>query len=285
MSVAAINVVLQPHSADLYVSLIKKLCRKRTPVVYRGHGYLLNIYKPVDSSSQQTTLLGQICRFADIDQKAAWVNIMTLKVADDEEISEINIPEKLRPNFVSFNFVFDVRKHLFCFETFTHSKTGPKHISAYVVRSVLELFFKGADFTSEFGQVNLTIIPERDSVKKILEIPKLRKLQIELMQPNPDDLEELERRMLQKLKKQKASKQTTILNAEEGESLEPDIDVQTMATVAARNGVVRGEGKDGDGKPIVQSTEEHPRVVTKWYDSSAGPLNVLKELVREFFNG
>ena len=91
-------------------------------------------------------------------------------------------------------------------------------------------------------------------------MPQLRRLDIHLERPNPDDLTDEANRILEKLVRQGAKSQDLALTKAPGVSnLTPDEDTKTLAEIAATNGYVSGRGRDEEGNITTVSTSEHPK--------------------------
>lgn len=109
--------------------------------------------------------------------------------------------------------------------------------------------------------VDITIVPEDNTVERILDLPKLRRLKIVVTRPNPEDLTAEYAAVMEKLKSQNAQKLSQeLIKAPKVDRLQPDDDTKKLAFVAATNGYVEGEGKEGKNK-IVDSTKLHPKAV------------------------
>lgn len=81
---------------------------------------------------------------------------------------------------------------------------------------------------------------------------------IELVPPNPDDADEIERKLKERLKKQNVRKQTVQLDAERNQSIKPDAETVALAKVAASNGKVTATGHDAAGLKQELSTVDKP---------------------------
>ncbi|MDT0574464.1 DUF4747 family protein, partial [Streptomyces sp. DSM 3412] len=111
-------------------------------------------------------------------------------------------------------------------------------------------------------RVEVTVVPSAEALDMIFAMPRLKKLEINVVRPNPDSLDEQEERILQKLLDQGAKEQTVVLKKRPGiQKLTPDEDTRTLAKVAANNGSVSAEGRDDDGKTVFESTKDHPKTV------------------------
>jgi hypothetical protein len=81
---------------------------------------------------------------------------------------------------------------------------------------------------------------------------------IELVRPNPDDHDDVEKRLLERLEKQGAKKMQVTLSSPRNGVLTPDEDTKILARVAASNGHVSVSGKDAHNQPVNRSTVNAP---------------------------
>ena len=111
---------------------------------------------------------------------------------------------------------------------------------------------------SSFGDVEVTIEPDKDTLSQIFRIKHLKRLDIELVRPNPDDHEAEERRLLRRLSRQGAKKMVVNFVAASNNDLDPDAETRILAKVASSNGKVVGHGRDSSGQVVSKSTTEKP---------------------------
>lgn len=118
--------------------------------------------------------------------------------------------------------------------------------------------FSDETISSEFKSIEVTVIPEKSALSLIFKLPRLNKLFLQIMPPNPDDLAEFEQDVLSRLNNMNAEKLEQAYYGETGESLEPDEELKKLAKVAAHNGYVQGTGKNSDGTTVTLSTIDKP---------------------------
>ncbi len=271
--ISALNIVTQPHSPEGYVSLFRALYALRRAYPVRGNQHLMiGELERVDREDPRYGLSGRIYRFVQIDQDAPWFNVENREEASDQELAEIRIPTALKPNLVSFNFVFYPRGHQLYFESISKGAT--------LGESSMQRFFSQICATpsiiEQFGSVDITVVPEHEQLERILSLPSLSKLVIDLRRPNPDDLASDEQRVLARLQKMNTRRLVETLTSERGATIEPDEEVKVLARVAARNGSVSAIGYQSDGDKVEESTIDRPWRQTVHYDEAVAlPLDVL----------
>lgn len=202
--------------------------------------------------------MGRILVWTDLDLKGRWIDIDNEEELSEEDRSEINIPAKARPNFRAFSYAFHVAKHRLYFETRNEfgetfgPKTGERLLKGVIAH------FAGSN---DFPDITVTLVPRKGEVERILKLEGLRRLEIDLMVPNPDhDDPEKRRRLYEKLEKMKAKNwNQTLVKAAGEKRLEPTEDIIDAAEVAAENGTVKGWGKE-NGRNVELSTSNSPRV-------------------------
>src|SRR5690606_38810431 len=136
--------------------------------------------------------------------------------------------------------------------------SNDRSLSPLQVQRFFEQVFKRSEVKRKFGDIDVTIVPDKDSLTRILKMPVLRHLTIDVKKPNPDNLNSLTANVMGRLDKLKARRQTVTYTAEQGESLELTQDIVNEAQVAARNGKVIGVGRDNYNRKIEESTALHP---------------------------
>lgn len=254
--ISQINIAMEsPHTPERYVELFRKAKNIKQPIGLRGEEAA--ILGPMDFRTYENSkghISGEIYKFLNIDETAKWFNTIKNEPATEEETNAIVIPSELRPNLKTIEFVFHPHNHkLFFINKDRHHTLSPQ---------LAEKFFqKLFDMTCEKNNipaVTVTAVPDKESIEEIFSIPTLKKIEITLARPNPDDFEAAERKFLKKLEKQNAKRIETALIALPGQSLQPDDETRILAQVAASNGKVVGYGLDSHGKRIQESTKDKP---------------------------
>lgn len=251
---AALNIAARPHPDGVYARILNRAARIQGP----AHGSdVAKITRPTQSGIDGVAM-GRILVWTDLDLKGRWIDIDNEEELSEEDRSEINIPAKARPNFRAFSYAFHVAKHRLYFETRNEfgetfgPKTGERLLKGVIAH------FAGSN---DFPDITVTLVPRKGEVERILKLEGLRRLEIDLMVPNPDhDDPEKRRRLYEKLEKMKAKNwNQTLVKAAGEKRLEPTEDIIDAAEVAAENGTVKGWGKE-NGRNVELSTSNSPRV-------------------------
>jgi len=216
------------------------------------------ITEPQDRETIPPSFYGRILVWTEIDRDGKWLNQEKNKEATATEKAAIQIPPSLDPNFRSFNFVFLEERHLLILEY--RNELG-EHFGSVRAQKFFSTLFEEQLLGAETPEVAVTVIPSHEALDRIYAIPRLRRLEIYVLRPNPDDLAEDQQRLLDRLLKQGAKSQTLeLVKKAKVKTITPDDETKRLAAIAVENGHVTGEGSD-DGKPILESTKDHPKIV------------------------
>ncbi len=256
IQVSALNITTHPHSPEKYIQLFQDVFEAARPARFRSNHYgMIGSLHFLDENNPLEGIHGEIYKFLDFNADEPWLNLAEHKKADEHDLRQVNIPDHLKPDFASARYIFLPRSHKLFFE----SKTADsKSFGPTTMQKIFTGIFSLKSIRELYGEVDVTIEPSREGLKNIFSIHTLKRLQIVLQRPNPDDLEETEKEVLERLNQQNAKKMESLLIADSGQSLAPDKGTQTLAKIAASNGHVSGEGKDEEGMRIEESTADHP---------------------------
>ncbi|MEA1830938.1 DUF4747 family protein [Methylobacterium durans] len=252
----ALNITADPHPEGVYQRLLEMAADREIEVW--GSDYA-KITKPKPRRSDPNVLTGEILVWTVVDRQGEWIDKETNAKATPDRMREIRIPDPLEPNFRAFSYAFVLNRHRLVYEM--RNEFGHNFGHTRADRFFRELFSREV-LGSDQPEVSVTVIPEDDTVQKILALPKLKTLEIHLSRPNPDDLEDDTARLLDELESQGAKSQTIILKkAPKIPSLTPNDTTQRLALVASENGYVSARGVDAEGNPVEESTKRHPKSV------------------------
>jgi len=259
--IVSLNITIQPHSPEMYIELLRMAFKLKLPVKLRGSDYgMIGSFK---YNKESETITGDIYKFLSIDLSKPWFNSEKLKKAEDEDLEELNIPAKLKPNLETFAYIFYPQGHHLFVETYNDGNTlGPMQ-----VKRLIEKLLSSPEIVSKFGEVDVTIEPMAESLEQIFNIPSLSRLTIRVNRPNPDDLDELEEEVFQRMDEEHVSKEEHVLTGIRGQSIEPSESTRRLARVAASNGYVKGRGRGADDSVIEISTIKHPFIAETTYDA------------------
>lgn len=258
--ISGLNIVTQPHSSDGYVNLFKRLIGKEPRYVkVRGNDCLMvSSVRPLDSNNWNKGIYGEIIKFSEIEQDRNWVNVSDRKIIEDGE--EPQLPKYMKPNGASFPYIFYPSKKGLSHKLFyiSHSRNHKgkyDSLSPNLLKKMFDFLFNNEIVLGNYDSVEVTVLPDSDTLNTILTIPNLQKLELLIKTPNPDDLDEAEQSMFRRMDEMNVGK---IFEEYSGNEIIPDDVLKLKAKVAANNGYVKGIGKDIDGIKIDISTKDEP---------------------------
>jgi hypothetical protein len=218
---------------------------------------------------EDSLLYGDFYKFLNIDPNDPWFDVKKKKPATDEDVSEIVIPDNLKPNFSFCPYVFDLKNHRLYFIV----KSG-QGVSAPLVRvkRLIEYLSNSQQIIDRFKTVNVSIIKDKQKVSELLAWNVIRTLEIYIERPNSDEGGD-EKKALNKLNSMGANSERTVWRkARDVKSIVIDDETRRLANVAADNGVVKVTGRNRAGLPDRASSESYPMHSRATYDPDTGDL-------------
>ena len=256
ITIGALNVSADPHPTGIYRRLFEQVAEQGVQVW--GNDWA-KITAPADRETKPPSFYGRVLVWTEIDPDGKWLDQSTDKEATPAEKRKIQIPDNLDPNFRSFNFVFLESRHLLVLEY--RNELG-EHFGSMRAERFFTRLLNGEIIDEEQIDVTVTAIPSSEALDKIYAIPRLRWLEILVQRPNPDDLTTDANRILDRLVAQGAKSQKVELAKKARiKTLTPDEDMKKLAEIAKTNGHVAGSGVTEDGKPVFESTKDHPKTI------------------------
>ena len=259
----AINITMPaPHRPDRYIELFQKASELEKVANLRGDwvGRLGTMKVDVDSDEKQI-IRGDFYKYIELDSTRDWFNVSKGKPAEAGELDSISIPEDLKPHFQFVPFVFFSKGHRLVLIT----KDGDDVVSSAQAATILKSIFLTEELQSKFGNIEVVVEPSRDTLDKILNMPRLRTLEIVVTPPNPDDFEEYEKELFEDMNSQHAGSYQVTMHEADVRGLLPSDRIKKLAKVAQSNGKVSGVG-GGRGKSVRLSTTDHPLIETVQFD-------------------
>lgn len=287
VQISGLNIVTQPHSPQGYVDIFQfiKDSNIHLPVSGDTHLKLIKI-KPLDGKDLINGIIGEILRFTHISDQSSWVDINNGEQLDDKDKPNIS-PEK-QPNGVHFDFVFypkheynnNKHKLFFVSKYWDSHKRKSQTLSPNFVNRYFERLFSSMAFREQFAfdSAGATVLPSNEALDHVLGLATIKKLEIVVKAPNPDDIDLDETRFLERMQKINAAKKHTTYYSD-GESIQPDNIIEKEARIAKENGYVRTEGKDENGAKATRSTTDIPLRASFKVDRT---LDAIKAVLRNF---
>ena len=278
LKIGAINLTVHPHSEEIYINLLTEVFNLKRFAKVRGdrYGMIARINKENDGS----LLYGEFATFINMDKDSDWIDISSGEIKSPDQLSnEITLPPHLRPGSKRFPFLFFGSKHILTYQV--RNERG-EELSPRLAEKMLKGLFSAEVIQEKFGPVEITVIPEEESLERIFRM-ELRKLRIVITPPNPDGNEEAEREILERLGNMNAKRFEETYTSLPGRSLEPDPKTKTLAEVAAHNGFVEGEGID-HGIKAQESTRSHPKIQRVDVKKDESPSQRFRQVAESIVN-
>lgn len=250
--ISALNIKTQPHTPDKYIDLFNDAFSLKQIIKLRAddHG-MIGWKRFIDPDSPLEGITGEIYKFLQLDPNRPWLNLQEGKEAEPQELEDIQIPEFMKPNMSSFRFAFFPKGHRLFFETYSdRNRIGPS-----LVLTLFEKIFSHPSIRDKYGEVDVFLEPSREKLEEILSIFDLRRLEMRITRPNPDDSFEFEQSVFKRMELESADIYEYNVK---GKGINPSEDTRNLARVAASNGYVKGVGQGQDGKRVDESTQKHP---------------------------
>ncbi|KRW80859.1 DUF4747 family protein [Marinobacter sp. P4B1] len=254
IEVSGLNIRLttKNHTSEDYVDLLKFVQRLGIQGKIAGNdwGELRGISQERDYI-QDYCFSGDILRFTVI---GGWFDTENNSQVSDRDLKKISIPEKFRANGQRLSFLFFPEHHLLFFEAYADGKRlGPTSCER-----LMKDIFSDSRVREKFGDIEVTKIPDRDSLDEAFEIYLMETLSLRINRPNPDGFAENERRVLERMARLNVRTIESSYKSVRDEGIDVDEDLRSEADIAARNGKVYLKGKDDEGRKKEFDTSEHP---------------------------
>jgi hypothetical protein len=277
-----VNVFSQPHSPQRYLQAFDLLNTQKAKVPFHGHRYIeLGTLGKLDDDRLPDAITGDFYIFSKINFDDPWLNLARNAEATDADLEKLNIPANLAPEFRRFRYVFDPHRHRLFFETLTRDR---HHISPKAFGQALGRLLQSTVPTA-FTEVNVIVIPDKSVVDTILQLNKLRRIELVIHRTNPDD-DEFEQEVLDELNAENVGTlEQTLIKAPGVPAITPSELTRKLAHLAARFGFVKAWGKNDDGAPIHKDTKsepkEHPVVYRETEDSLDKAVEYIASLTAQ----
>lgn len=244
----------------------------------RGTDYA-KITSPVRIRERDHYFAGRILLWTDINLQGPWVDLANEDELSPDQKKSIAIPINARPNYRTFDYVFDNQRHDFWFEA---SSSMNQNLGATTAKRVLARLVSPEVLGADHPTIEVSIIPEEGAVDKILAMPRLQSLFIRVVRPNPDYSSPAARKRVEdRLRAAGAQKEElTLTKARDAIKLTPPDDVIERARVAADTGLVRGEERQEDGRKVVLSTDALPQRIQIANDGDRSLVESLVSFLR-----
>lgn len=140
-----------------------------------------------------------------------------------------------------------------------------------------------ANLPVDASLVEVTVVPEEDSVEKLLSLPRLDHVQIHLTRPNAEEFGEIVQEYLEELEVEGAQSQDVVIRrSPKAKTLELNKRHKNMARVSAYHGWFSARGRQKDGEKFDGSTHEYPKIIRTVIDGGTSLAVAARRLARTF---
>lgn len=279
-SVCAVNLRVHPHPEGVYEELFKFVMALKRSISVHGMTHVLMTSMKRDSIAGHEVLYGSLSKYTKIKLDGKWFNESEMRVAEEEELMEINIPDYLQPNLTEFRFALFPKKHV----VFVEFEADGEKLSPRLIGRYFDSLFSASRIVEKFGVVDVTVVPDVNAVSEILALPVIKKVEMKIKRPNPDDLddiddEDFDEKTLRIMDEQNISEVRQLYVARRGASLVLNEASLLKAELASKNGEVIVSGRDINGNRAELSTADRPMVERSYFDSDYHGYGAFVELV------
>jgi hypothetical protein len=238
-----------------YVELLRDTSQLRSKATIHGkYKGIITHPEIIDFVSDKFAYFS-IFKYYDLSRFGLWLNERTqtpMISTEDNPLSDI--PEEYKPELKIIPAVLTKQGHHIYFDA--------RMVSPRSAEKFFHSLFNVPALLDKFGDVDVTMVQDKDQLDKILSIDVLTALHIFVKRPNPDDDQESdEARIARRMEKMGIYewRQTVKGRSRRRDAISPDKDLRPYLDAALRNGEVSGEGYE-DEKKVFLSSREIPQV-------------------------
>lgn len=255
LKIGILNFTSAHEDSESYKSAFLHAFKSRAQIELAKHRYAMITSIEV---KRDGLLVGTIARFNEIDLELPWFDIEKLNTADHSIISQINIPERARPNYTIIYFAVDYKKH----KLYYTSRSPSGSFAAKEANKFFTRLFSNEIISKVTGNYNWSIVSIAGSFDSIIEGIELKTVEIIIQRPNPDDHGELEQRIRDRLASTNTRQYSEKFIAQPGEAIEPDQEMVALAEISETNGETKISGRNAVGASESRSTENYPEIIS-----------------------
>lgn len=262
-----INVVAQPHPAGTYRRAFEAAGELSDGVAFFGDSYA-RLSPP--TRERDGIFRGRLAVWMEIDQSEPIIFKGSLEQALLAD-TDFNVPSEVGFNSKVFYFAFREADHTLFLEL-ENDEGGSISVNRAV--DALNAIFSSVSL-SGVEAIDAYVKTKRNAVERVLSLPKLRKVEIVLNMPNPDDLQGEIAEIYAEMEQMGAKQQKAELTkSKDANTLILSPRYRALANVAKDNGFVKSEGIDTDGAKQELSTREHPEIIEVTQDNDVSPFRL-----------
>lgn len=269
------------HAPEEYFALWKTLFRGKRIAIHSNTAIMIGEARSTDKDDESAPIVGSFYKFLNIDPSQTWFDIARKKKADEDDVSQISIPDYLKPNLTEVPYIFYPKKHRLYFVS---KEGGSGHAAPRTIMRMLKRITEDRAVLDRFGKVDVTVVMERAKLEEIYRWKVIKRLELVIERPNPLDYED-EEVMFEYLQGLGAeSEQRVWKKARDSRTLQPDAQIKMLAVIASENGKVVASGLDDKLQKISVSSDNFPMMRRgKYSPNTQTLLGALQDLVVKYF--
>ena len=253
-SYGVLNIVSHPHPSGTYRRIFQLAGEMSGGVNFRGDQFART--SPI-SETRNGVFTGRIAIWTEIDKNAKTIQKRTLIEAALTDTTA-RIPDDIGFNSKIFAFAVRESDHKMYVELINEER---QTVSIKSVQKIMQKIFDAVK-PNDIDEISVFVVSRNNAIEKILEIERLTKIEIALEMPNPDDLDDAKKKILEEIERMRAKKLKTEITIARGETtLLLDDRYRAMAELAKDNGYVNAVGKE-DGVRVERSSKDYPQEIT-----------------------
>jgi len=258
IELGVLNVTAHPHPPGVYLKLFQAVAGKKIDANFRADQFArLSTLHPLEPGNDLSEgFWGFVYRYIKLDSSDPWFDLEHNAATD-----AFHIPNNVAPGLVIALFEFRPKIHRLVVQTKT---ANGKRLGINSYKLFFERLLNHPKLQLHFPKIEVQTEPRTEAVEQILNMPVLRRVEIHVRRPNPDDPGEKD--VLKRLDEMNAEQQTEIIVAQPKKGLKLDRSTRALARIAASNGHVFGAGTSADGKKQELNTLAHPFVDQEKFD-------------------
>ncbi|MCR1770869.1 DUF4747 family protein [Burkholderia glumae] len=271
LHLGALNVVLQPHSAKIYVSRFQKCTALTRKDFSEGNffgrandGFLITSIHPINERDLAEGFQGEVARFLKFDPSEAsqWLKLSDGKQAEQKDIINVRVPSNLKPNLGIFRFAFYPKSHRLVFEV----KSESRSMSHRSMLAVFDHFFNHPNLPAGEPRARVNIEQSYQMVSRILKLENLAYINVRFARPNDLLTAEDEEEAIEGMSEAGIEEIDISLQRTHEKPIQLWDWLKRLAGWTASNGSLTATGYE-NGKKLTLSTKSQPITKKPKYDS------------------
>lgn len=274
---AVLNVVAQPHPPGIYREIFEEAGRNQKGVNFFGDSFA-RIDPP--SRSVDGIFRGRLAVWTEIDESEPIIFKTSLEQTM-LDATDILVPTEVGFNSKIFYYAFREIDHLLFVEAENDygNSISPSRAHAAFSKILESVRLDGVD------DVSVHIKTQKSTVERILAIPRIRKIEIVVNVPNPDDLHDDVQAVFDEINGMHAKRLSTEITRAPGqESVVLSQRYRILAEVAKDNGHFTAEGTDLDGDRVQRSSKEFAEVIDATLEDGETEYRKVADIARDYGN-